>query len=159
MEMDGKTALKRLAALCAKAEHCTGEMLRKMQQWGLSEEEQNEVMDYLVEHKFVDDERYTKAFISDKLKYNKWGRYRIASELRMKQVDASIIEEALGDIGDEQWLEVLRPLIAQKLGTVKADGDYERSMKTIKYALSRGFDIDLVRKAISQLGEECDEEL
>jgi len=61
-------ALKILADLCSRSEHCSGEILKKMEAWQLSEEEQARIMEYLTEHKFVDDERYTYAFVKEKIK-------------------------------------------------------------------------------------------
>ena len=38
-------ALKKLADLCAKGEHCSGEMLEKMRRWGLAEDAQARIME------------------------------------------------------------------------------------------------------------------
>ena len=64
-----------LAALCAQAEHCQYEMLEKMRRWELQEEEQARVMQRLVSERYVDDERYARAFVKDKVRYNKWGKH------------------------------------------------------------------------------------
>ena len=66
-------AYLRLAALCAQAEHCQYEMLEKMRRWELTDEVQARVMQRLVAERYVDDERYARAFVKDKVRYNKWG--------------------------------------------------------------------------------------
>ena len=126
-------ALKKLADLCAKGEHCSGEMLEKMRKWGLSE-----------------DSRYTESFVHDKIRYNKWGRRKIEQALWMKKVDSAISSPILDAIEDEEYLEVLRPLLASKYRTIKAESDYERSMKLIKFAMGRGFTMDLIRRCIDE---------
>ena len=63
-EMTEKEALLRLSALCSQAEHCSYEMAEKMRRWGLGDEAAARVMEYLTEHKFVDDERYARALVT-----------------------------------------------------------------------------------------------
>lgn len=67
-----KDALLRLTSLCARGEHCAHEMREKMRRWELTDDEQARVMEYLTDRKFVDDERYARAFVADKIKYGKW---------------------------------------------------------------------------------------
>ena len=74
-------ALRRLETLCARSEHSEGELLDKMRRWGLSDEEQARIMEKLVKTRFVDDERFTEAFIHDKIVFNGWGRRKIEQGL------------------------------------------------------------------------------
>ena len=143
-------ALKKLADLCARGEHCSGEMLEKMRKWGLSEEAQARIMEKLITQHYVDDSRYTESFVHDKIRYNKWGRRKIEQALWIKKVDSSISSPILDAIEDEEYLEALRPLLASKYRTIKAESDYERSMKLIKFAMGRGFTMDLIRCCIDE---------
>ncbi len=56
-------AYQKLAALCARSEHCQQEMLDKMRQWGVSDEDQAKVMARLIKEKYVDDERFALSLI------------------------------------------------------------------------------------------------
>ena len=78
-----------LAALCAQAEHCQYEMLEKMRRWELDDEAQARVMQRLVSERYVDDERYARAFVKDKVRYNKWGRRKVEQALWQKTLSAS----------------------------------------------------------------------
>lgn len=150
-------ALAKLAALCAKAEYCTGDMDEKMRRWGLPDEARKRNIDYLVSHKYVDDARFCKAFINDKIAYNHWGRRKIEQALWMKHVDEKVSAPILDEVPDEQYLEVLKPLLKAKWPTIEAKSDYERSMKLIKFAMARGFSLDIIKKSLPQ--ESTDEEL
>lgn len=152
-------ALKKLADLCAKGEHCSGEMLEKMRKWGLSEDAQARIMEKLTTMKYIDDTRYTEFFVHDKIRYNRWGRRKIEQALWQKRVDSSISTPVLDAVEDEEYLEVLRPLLASKYPTIKAESDYERSMKLIKFAMGRGFTIDLIRKCIDEGLVEADDSI
>ena len=74
--MTGQQAYSRLTALCARSEHCQQEMLEKMRQWGVTDEEQAQVMARLVKEKYVDDSRYARAFVNDKVHYDGGGAAR-----------------------------------------------------------------------------------
>lgn len=141
-------ALRKLAALCAKGEHCTGEMLTKMERWGLDEGQQASVMAKLVEGKYVDDERFCRLFIHDKMKFDKWGRRKIEQALWQKRIDPALIKATLDDIDDAEYIAILHPLLQAKQKSIKAQSDYERNMKLIRYALGRGFTFDIIRQCI-----------
>lgn len=147
-EMTEQEAYLRLAALCAQAEHCRQEMRDKMKRWGLSAEAQERVVDRLVSERYVDDERYARAFVSDKVRYQKWGRRKIQQGLWMKHIDDDIQQRVLDAIGDEEYLAVLRPLLRQKRRTTKAQSDYELNQKLLRFALGRGFTFDIIRQCL-----------
>ena len=71
--MTEQQALLKLTTLCTQSEHCSQEMLDKMKKWELAEDAIARNMQFLIEKKFIDDERYARFFINDKVKYNKWG--------------------------------------------------------------------------------------
>ena len=102
--MTEEQALQKLAALCSQAEHCTSEMKEKMTRWGVADDEQQRVIEYLVANRYVDDRRYARSFVNDKLKYNKWGPRKIEQALWMKHLDDSIRQEALNDVDDSDYI-------------------------------------------------------
>lgn len=137
-----------LTALCAQAEHCQWEMLEKMRRWELSDEAQARVMERLVKERYVDDERYARAFVKDKVRYNKWGRRKVEQALWAKHITDDIRQRVLDEVDDEEYLAVLRPLLKQKRRTIKANSDYETNGKLMKFALSRGFTMDIIRQCL-----------
>ena len=151
-------ALRRLAALCSRGEHSSGEMLAKMQAWGVDDEAQAHVMQRLVEGRFVDDERFARLFVSDKLKFSKWGRRKIEQALWAKRVDEETAKKVLDEVPDDDYLAVLRPLVQQKARSLKAQSDYERRGKLTKFALGRGFTMDLVRQVVEAAEEFAEDE-
>lgn len=148
-EMTEQEAYLQLAALCAQAEHCRQEMLDKMKRWGLDEGVQDRIISRLVKERFVDDERYARAFVKDKVRYNKWGRRKIQQALWMKRIDEHIQQQVLDEIEEREYLEVLRPLLKQKRKSIKAQNDYELNQKLIRFALGRGFTFDVIRQCIN----------
>ena len=158
-EVTEQGAYLQLAQLCARAEHCQYELLEKMRRWEMSDESQARVMERLVSERFVDDERYARAFVRDKIRYNKWGRRKVEQALWAKHIDKDIQEQVLGEVDDDEYLSVLRPLLKQKRRSVKAANDYELNQKLVKFALSRGFTYDIIRQCIDgDVDEMVDDE-
>jgi regulatory protein len=138
-----------LAALCAQAEHCQWEMLEKMRRWELSDEAQARVMERLMKERYVDDERYARAFVKDKVRYNKWGRRKVEQALWQKHIGDSVRQQVLDEVDDDEYISILRPLLQQKRRSTKAASDYELNQKLIRFAVSRGFTMDIIKQCIN----------
>jgi regulatory protein len=157
-EVTEQGAYLQLAQLCARSEHCQHEMLEKMRQWEMSDEAQARVMQRLIQERYVDDERYARAFVNDKIRYNKWGRRKVEQALWTKRISDDIRTAVLAEVDDEQYLSVLRPLLKQKRRSIKAASDYELNQKLVKFALSRGFTYDIIRQCVDGDVDEVYEE-
>ena len=144
-------ALRKLGDLCARGEHCSGEMVEKLRKWDIAADAQERIIDKLIDYKYIDDERFTRSFVRDKIVFNKWGRRKIEQALWQKHIPKSISQPILDEIEPQEYLNVLRPLLKSKYLTIKAETDYERSMKLIKYAMGRGFTLDIIRLCIDDV--------
>ena len=147
-DMTEQEAYLQLAALCAQAEHCQQEMRDKMRRWELDETVQNRIISRLVKERYIDDERYARAFVKDKIRYNKWGRRKVQQGLWQKHIDADIQQRVLDEIDEKEYLDVLRPLLKQKRKSIKAANDYELNQKLMRFALGRGFGFDIIRQCL-----------
>ena len=148
-EMTEQEAYLQLAALCAQAVHCQQEMRDKMRRRELDETVQNRILARLVKERYVDDERYARAFVKDKIRYNKWGRRKVQQALWLKHIDSDIQQRVLDEIDEKEYLDVLRPLLKQKRKSVKAESDYELNQKLVRFALGRGFSFDIIRQCLN----------
>ena len=151
-------AYLQLAALCAQAEHCQQEMRDKMRRWELDETVQNRIIARLVKERYIDDERYARAFVKDKIRYNKWGRRKVQQALWLKHIDSEIQQRVLDEIDEKEYLDVLRPLLKQKRKGIKASSDYELNQKLVRFALGRGFGFDIIRQCLDVDDIDIDEE-
>lgn len=136
----------KLSALCASAEYCEYDLRKKARNWEVSS--LDAVISRLRKERFINDERYARAFVRDKFRYNHWGRVRISQELKMRMIDSPIIEEALQEIPEEDNLSTLRRLIDSKRRTVKGKSDYDIRCKLIRFALGRGFQMSDITRVI-----------
>ena len=150
-------ALQKLSALCARAEHSSGEMLEKMRRWQLSEDARERVPDRLIDEKFVDDERFARLFVREKIRFDRWGRRKIEQALYQKGVASDISRRVLDEVDDEAYVAELKKLIAAKRRSVQAESDYEMRAKLTKYALGRGFGYNVIRQCIDGADELLDQ--
>ena len=158
-EKTEQEAYLQLAAMCAQAEHCEQEMRDKMKRWEIDESVQNQVIGRLTKERYIDNERYARAFVKDKIRYNKWGRRKVQQALWLKRIDEEIQQRVLDEIDEKEYLNVLRPLLKQKRKSIKAQSDYELNQKLVRFALGRGFTFDIIRQCldVDEDMEEYDE--
>ena len=150
-EMTEKQALSKLMALCARGEHSSGEMLQKMRLWGIDEEAQARIMARLVGEKFVDDERFTRAFVNDKIKYNQWGRRKIEQALWAKGIDSDVQRRVLDEVDENLYLDALRPLLKSKSRSIRARNEFDRQMNLVRFAMGRGFSMEQINRCYELL--------
>lgn len=141
-------ALARLQTLCAQAEHSSGEMREKMRRWQLTPEAQERILEQLVSERFIDDERFSRIYVREKIRFDHWGRRKLEQGLYNKGIARATIAQALSEVPQEDYVAVLRPLLDSKRRTLKADSDYELSTKLVRFALGRGFTFDVIRLAM-----------
>ena len=160
-EKTEQEAYLQLAAMCAQAEHCEQEMRDKMKRWAIEPDAQDRVIARLIKERYIDNERYARAFVKDKIRYNKWGRRKVMQALWMKRIDDDILHQVLAEIDDKEYIDVLIPLLKQKRKSIKAKSDYELNQKLVVFALGRGFDFSIICQCMdvddemAELDEDC----
>lgn len=132
-------ALNKAAAYCTLCERCTSEVSKKLTTWGIVPAEQQKIIERLQNEGFINEERYCRAFVNDKLRFNRWGTIKIKAALYEKRLPKEFITQAIEDIDDELYMQVLQEVISLKQKELKSD-DYATKQKLIRHAASRGFE-------------------
>ena len=97
-QLSEQEALNKAAAYCTQCERCTSEVVAKLTAWGMTSSQRERITATLTDEKFIDDERFCRAFVNDKLRFNRWGRIKIAAALREKRLPQASIKDALEQI-------------------------------------------------------------
>lgn len=147
-------AYQKLAALCAMSEQCCDDVMRRMNRWAIPKETAEQVAARLVKERYIDEERYARAFVRDKFRYNHWGQVKITQELKKRHIAQPHIEAGLEELQEEDSLAALREMIQKKRPTVKGRNEYEIRGKLIRFAIGRGFAMDDIIKVVGSL-DEC----
>lgn len=139
-----KTILHKAQAYCAYQERCTHEVNQKLHEWGVDETRIPKIIEKLSNENFINDQRFTETFVRSKFRLKKWGRNKIAYELRLKKIPASMISECLQNINDEEYQDTIQILLTQKTKEIKEKDLYKKKQKLVRLLVSRGFEAELI---------------
>ena len=145
---EGNKHLARAERLCSRREYCMQEIRIKLKAGGASEEEADRVIESLIQRNFLNEQRYTRAFVHDKSSLQKWGPEKIRHALRAKRIPDALMREALAGIDAHTQKETLRRLLETKRRSLKDASPSELRTKLIRFGLSRGFSYEEVLRLI-----------
>ena len=134
---------------CSLSEHCIQKVREKLVQWETPKEYIDPIIDKLLEDDYINEERFARAFVKDKFRFNHWGRIKISTHLRALSISSENIATAMQEIGDEEYTKMLDEIVEKKRKTIKNGTDYEIRAKLLRHALSRGFEYDLVASKLN----------
>ena len=146
-----RQALTKVMAMCSQSERCRFDIVAKLRQWELSEEEITDALNYLIKERFLDEERFVRFYVNDKLRFNQWGKVKLSYMLRQKQIAEPIIRGALSQINEELYEQTVRNLLKAKVRSVKGASGYERKGKLAVFAQSHGFEAELAFRIAGEL--------
>lgn len=152
--MDIKDARVRAARLCSQQEQCSADIREKLERWEVSEKDIDTVLNWLKSEKFLDDDRYASFYVRDKFRFNRWGKIKIRFMLKQKQIPGELIDRALADIPEGEYLDTCRQLLESKLKTIKDKNQFTRKAKLLRFASQRGFESEVIYRAMERLGDE-----
>lgn len=151
--MDKKEALEGARAYCSRKEVCCAEVRDKLSSWQIPEEWHQEILDTLVQEKYVDEARYARAYVHDKVWINKWGRIKVRYMLRSVRISGILADEVLADLDEEKYQQLLCGLL-QKKKVSKALSKEERwkeRARLFRFACGRGFEPELIMKMLDEM--------
>lgn len=143
--------------LVARSEKSSGDALRLMQNWGVEPSARQGILQRLIDNKFIDDHRYTEAFVRDKMRFSGWGAFKLRAALRNKGIATEIVEEAIRSLDRSDMSERLRDRLERKMRTTKHSTRYELKTKLMRYGASLGYDFESVADVVDALISEVEE--
>ena len=144
-------ATKKMEHYCAYQERCHQEVRQKLETMHMIPEAIDVIIVHLLEHNFLNEERFAKTFVSGKFKIKKWGRSRLTYELKKKDISKVNINQALTIISEEDYIEVFNDLAEKRLQSIKETNKFKKRKKLIDYLLYRGWESYLVYKKANEL--------
>ena len=144
--VDTKVYLERAARYCAGAEHCVADVAQLLARLGATDGQIDEVIGILQKQQYLDEQRYCRAFVHDKVAYQAWGRMKIIMGLRAKHLPESEIQQALDDMDETVYASNIRKAIQSKR-------EQDRQ-KIMRFMLQRGYTFDDLRRYANLDAEE-----
>lgn len=154
-QLSKEQALQKLRHYCSYQERCHAEVKEKLYSFGLYKQTVEECISQLIEENYLNEERFAIQFAGGKFRIKHWGRQKIKQTLKLKRVSDYCIRKAIQEIDEEQYSKTLSKLAAQKWRTIKGAGitRFVKTQKTTTYLLQKGFEPELIRRAIAQMEE------
>ncbi len=137
--MDTARAKEKILKYCAYQERSQKEVKNKLYEMGLYTDQVNELMLYLIQENYLNEERFAMHFAASKMRQKKWGRRKIEVALKEKGVTEKLIKQSIAALNKIQYSSNLEALIEKKDRTLKYSSEYERKQKLIRYFLGRGY--------------------
>ena len=146
---DFKQAMQRAASLCSRKEQSSGQIRSKLKVWNVPESWIERIMDRLIEEKFVDDKRYASLFVREKFRLNRWGRVKIAHQLRQHGIGEETVQEALQEIDEDAYYQACAEIIRSKSDSVRDKNPFVRKGKILRYVSGKGFETELIYRILN----------
>jgi regulatory protein len=150
-ESTAREAFNKMAQLCSRSEQCSADIRKKIAAFDIVQEVIEEIIEKLKFEKFLDDDRYIQAYISDKFRLNKWGRIKMRYYLKAKGLPDAVIEKGLREIDAEQYKKVLVATMKEKAKKIKEDDKYKKTGQIIRFAQSRGFEPEIIHRYLGEV--------
>ena len=144
-------AIKLLENYCAYQERCHKEVEQKLYDLKLIPEAKEKIILHLLQHNYLNEERYAKAYVRGKFSIKKWGKQRIINELKYKNISTYNINTALKEIDENDYFQSLEKLAQKKLPLIKESNKFKKSSKLANYLISKGYESELVFKVVKSI--------
>jgi|WetSurMetagenome_2_1015567.scaffolds.fasta_scaffold671015_1 regulatory protein len=150
-KIDQEAILARIHHFCAYQERCSHEVDLKLMQWKVSSEKKRSILHHLQEEGFIDEERYARIFVRSKFHINKWGRAKIRYELKSRTIPEKLVQKAMEEIGEDDYIKTIRDLILKKKSEINSGKHLNIREKIITFVTGKGFEFDLISKVLTEL--------
>ena len=144
-------ALSKLQNYCSYQERCHQEVRRKLVSMRMIPEAIDQIIVALLDHNFLNEERFAKAYVRGKFRIKKWGRRRLTLELKKKEIGIFNINQAISQINELDYLEVFNDLSESRLSFIKESNKLKKRKKLADYLLYRGWESHLVYQRVNEL--------
>ncbi|MEN8764308.1 MAG: regulatory protein RecX [Wenyingzhuangia sp.] len=142
-------AKRALENYCIYQDRCHKEVEEKLFKMGMIPQACEVIILHLLEHNFLNEERFAQSFARGKFRIKKYGKVRITQELKFRKISAYNIKTALKEIDEEEYLEVLEDLATQKWNNTKESNYYKKKKKVNDYLLRKGYESNLIYETLS----------
>lgn len=136
----------KLASYCAYQDRCHQEVEHKLNEFYLIPEAKDDILMYLMQHNFLNEERFAQSYARGKFYQKSWGKIKIKIELKRRDINDRLIEKALKEIDDLDYHHTIQTLIEKKAAVLVEKDSYQKKQKIIRYMLQKGYEYQLIKE-------------
>jgi len=136
--------VQKLEYYCSYQERCHVEVVEKLFGFAISELEKNQIIVHLIEHNFLNEERFAQIFAISKFHQKKWGKIRIKNELRARKISDYLVTKALKELPVDEYETTFHLLAEKQWETITEKNTLKKRKKFCDYLLRKGWESDWV---------------
>ncbi|WP_348798126.1 regulatory protein RecX [Flavobacterium adhaerens] len=146
-----KEAKQKIEHFCAYQERCHEEVVSKLWSMKLTSAEIDEVVVHLIQENFLNESRFACSFARGKHRIKQWGKIRIVNELKMRNINQTLINLALKEISSEEYIATFEALSERNWNSITEKNTLKKRKKFCDYMLRRGFESNLIYDKVKEL--------
>ena len=147
-------AKRKMEKFCIYQDRCHSEIEKKIREMGMIQQASDVIQLHLMEHDFVNEERFARSFARGKFKIKKWGRRRIINELKQRDISSYNIKAGLSEIDEDDYEETLEQIGRKRFELVREANVFKKRKKVSDFLLRKGFESNKVYEVIKDLERE-----
>jgi len=145
---------RKLERYCVYQDRCHKEIETKLKEFTLIEEAKNQIVLHLLEHNFLNEERFAKSFARGKFNIKNWGKQRIIRELKFRDISEYNIKIALKEIDEVEYLKTIHRITTKRNELINESDFYKRKKKLSDFLIRKGYEFDLIFETIKNVLEK-----
>ncbi len=139
---------QKMVNYCVYQDRCHYEVEQKMRDFTLIQEAKDEIMLYLMQENYLNEERFVRSYIRGKFYMKSWGRTKIKIHLKQKGISEKLISNCWNEIDEEDYENTIIKIYKDYFSKLSGLKEFQRKSKSIKYLLSKGFEYDYLIKIL-----------
>lgn len=155
-KFETQSALSKMMALCSRGEKSIFDIQEKLRGWNIAEQDIESVINDLIKEKFLDQERFCRAYVRDKMRFNQWGKIKIKFMLSSKNISKELIDKNLAEIDGDEYFGIVKNVLNVKLRGKAIPEDYNQKMKIVASLSRKGFETDIIFDALKEIEKASD---
>jgi regulatory protein len=141
---------QKLINYCVYQDRCHSEVEQKMREFILIPEAKDEILLFLITENYLSEERFTRSYIRGKFYIKNWGRNKIKTHLKQKNIPEKLISKCFDEIDEKDYQNTISRLYETYFSKLKNLKEYQKKIKTIRYLLSKGFEYEEINLSIDE---------
>lgn len=140
---------KKLADYCVYQDRSHYEVEQKLKELRtLNEDERGEILIWLIQNNFLNEERFSKSYARGKFYQKKWGKIKIMQGLKQKRIPTNLIDKGIKEINDDDYKSTLMELTEKKWNIIRESEVYLKKKKIYNYLLQKGYEYNLINEIL-----------
>lgn len=141
---------KKLADYCVYQDRSHYEVEQKLKELRtLNEEERGEILIWLIQNNFLNEERFSKSYARGKFYQKKWGKIKIKQGLKQKRIPTNLIDKGIEEIIEEDYKSTLMELTEKKWNVLRESDIFLKKKKIYNYLLQKGYENYLINEILN----------